>query len=60
MSSKKKTTPECGRTPAQIVKDLREMDKRVICGKKPTIFKEAADLIEKQDPKIEPNKLITS
>lgn len=37
----------------EIVTRLRDMDRQIICGGRMRIFREAADLIEKQDLQIE-------
>lgn len=50
------------RTPREIIDKLREMEKQIICGNKPTIFGEAADLIEERYQPPSPNqpKLVTN
>lgn len=50
------------RTPEQIVKDLRDMDKQILDPPGPTIFGQAADLIEdlQKKPPVKKDTLITN
>lgn len=50
-------------SPDEIVEEMRAMDKQIIDGKKPTIFKQTADLIEdlrKKPGTVEEGKFISN